>query len=206
MVHSRPFFASVPPIWWGCGVHHRDLKPENLLLDDNGDLKVSDFGLSALAVSKSQDSLLHTTCGTLAYQVISKKGLDLSTLFEETDHMIEAKFTSDPPASGIISKLEEVVKLLKLKVKPQDHGVTLQFHLVEIKKAIGDTLLYEKLFLSCFCALRTTMNVASVVCTFNWNGFLACYSRFRSVVRKLSSFQVFSQKRSHEKPVLSNTE
>ncbi|XP_073063053.1 CBL-interacting protein kinase 2-like [Primulina eburnea] len=61
------------------GVYHRDLKPENLLLDENGNLKVSDFGLSALAESKRQDGLLHTTCGTPAYvapEVINRRGYD----------------------------------------------------------------------------------------------------------------------------------
>ncbi|XP_004240878.1 CBL-interacting protein kinase 18 [Solanum lycopersicum] len=61
------------------GVYHRDLKPENLLLDENGNLKVSDFGLSALAESKRQDGLLHTTCGTPAYvapEVIGRKGYE----------------------------------------------------------------------------------------------------------------------------------
>ncbi|XP_065852253.1 CBL-interacting protein kinase 2-like [Euphorbia lathyris] len=61
------------------GVCHRDLKPENLLLDENGNLKVSDFGLSSLAECKRQDGLLHTTCGTPAYvapEVIIRKGYD----------------------------------------------------------------------------------------------------------------------------------
>ncbi|KAL6627225.1 hypothetical protein ACP70R_030951 [Stipagrostis hirtigluma subsp. patula] len=62
------------------GVYHRDLKPENLLVDENGNLKVSDFGLSALKEEcQKQDGLLHTTCGTPAYvapEIISKKGYD----------------------------------------------------------------------------------------------------------------------------------
>lgn len=61
------------------GVYHRDLKPENLLLDEDGNLKVSDFGLSAMKESRRKDGLLHTTCGTPAYvapEVISRKGYD----------------------------------------------------------------------------------------------------------------------------------
>ncbi|KAF5476378.1 hypothetical protein F2P56_008102 [Juglans regia] len=292
------------------GVFHRDLKPENLLLDENGNLKVSDFGLSALAESKRQDGLLHTTCGTPAYvapEVINRKGydgskadiwscgvvlyvllagylpfqdsnlmemykkigksefkfpnwfgpevrrllsrildpnpntrisiakitdnswfrrglvpksrvihseakepapldadavfgpnansssiteskqelakpsslnafdiisfsagFDLSGLFEDTDQKKELRFTSNKPASTIISKLEDIGKRLKLKVKKKDGGllkmegskegrkgvlgidteifeITPLYHMVEMKKSSGDTLEYQKM-------------------------------------------------------------
>lgn len=61
------------------GVSHRDLKPENLLLDENENLKVSDFGLSALPEQLRNDGLLHTQCGTPAYvapEVLRKRGYD----------------------------------------------------------------------------------------------------------------------------------
>ncbi|KAM7511506.1 hypothetical protein LguiB_010381 [Lonicera macranthoides] len=57
-------------------VYHRDLKPENLLLDSDGNLKVSDFGLSALPQGAG---LLHTTCGTPNYaapEVLGQRGYD----------------------------------------------------------------------------------------------------------------------------------
>ncbi|MCO5567589.1 hypothetical protein L7F22_021283 [Adiantum nelumboides] len=61
------------------GVYHRDLKPENLLLDSHGNLRISDFGLSALPHQCREDGLLHTTCGTPNYvapEVIVNRGYD----------------------------------------------------------------------------------------------------------------------------------
>ncbi|CAN1833376.1 CBL-interacting serine/threonine-protein kinase 3 [Linum perenne] len=64
------------------GVFHRDLKPENLLLDSYGNLKVSDFGLSALSQQVRDDGLLHTTCGTPNYvapEVLNDEGYNGAT-------------------------------------------------------------------------------------------------------------------------------
>ncbi|WJX82291.1 CBL-interacting protein kinase 2 [Trifolium repens] len=311
------------------GVYHRDLKPENLLLDENDNLKVSDFGLSTLSESKCRDGLLHTTCGTPAYvapEVINRKGyegckadiwscgvilfvllagylpfhdqnlmemyrkigkgevkfpkwfalevrrllsrildpnlktrismakimenswfkkglekpividigknelaslhtdgvfevsknssdsntesiqqqtkpcnnlnafdiisfssgFDLSSLFEDTIQKKEMRFTSNKPASIIISKFEEICKCLRLKITKKDGGllklesskegrkgtlnidaeifeITPLFHLVELKKSDGDTVEYQKL-------LQQEIRPALKDIVWNWQG------------------------------------
>ncbi|GLT31939.1 hypothetical protein SLA2020_066380 [Shorea laevis] len=79
---ARVYFQQLISAIYFChsrGVYHRDLKPENLLLDEDANLKVTDFGLSAFSEHLKQDGLLHTTCGTPAYvapEVIGKNGYD----------------------------------------------------------------------------------------------------------------------------------
>ncbi|EOY34678.1 hypothetical protein SCA6_009853 [Theobroma cacao] len=79
---SRKYFQQLISAVGYChsrGVFHRDLKPENLLVDENGNLKVSDFGLSAVTDQIRPDGLLHTLCGTPAYvapEILTKKGYD----------------------------------------------------------------------------------------------------------------------------------
>ncbi|KAJ5070943.1 cbl-interacting serine/threonine-protein kinase 8 [Anaeramoeba ignava] len=59
------------------GVVHRDLKPENILLDSKNNIKISDFGLSALR--SETEELLQTACGTPNYvapEVLDGHGYD----------------------------------------------------------------------------------------------------------------------------------
>ena len=41
---------------------YRDLKPENILIDENGFIRLTDFGLSTIGIDKA-----NSVCGTLVY-------------------------------------------------------------------------------------------------------------------------------------------
>ena len=63
----------------GQGITHRDLKPENLLLDKDGRVKLSDFGLSRFIPA---NGLVQTPCGSPCYaspECISGKPYDGKT-------------------------------------------------------------------------------------------------------------------------------
>ncbi|KAF3632025.1 CBL-interacting protein kinase 5 [Capsicum annuum] len=127
-------------LWIGVGrAYHCDLKPENIILDVTENLKVSDFGLSAIYEMKRQDA-----CGTPAYvtpeddsdaesssghkeqspstmkptclnafDIISlSPAFDLSSLFEKDKSCrSDARFTTQNSASTIVSRLEEVASM-----------------------------------------------------------------------------------------------
>ncbi len=56
-------------------VIYRDIKPENIMLDNEGHVRLIDFGLTKIGVSESPTSFTRTLCGTNSYmapEVIKK--------------------------------------------------------------------------------------------------------------------------------------
>jgi eukaryotic-like serine/threonine-protein kinase len=99
------------------GLVHRDIKPENLLIDEAGELRVADFGIS-LALDATQQTASGVLLGSVTYMapevIMGERPTPASDQYSLGVVLFEAltgraPFTADDPASLALKHVREVV-------------------------------------------------------------------------------------------------
>lgn len=81
------------------GIIYRDLKPENVLLDEEGHINITDFGLSKVGLSRDRDRAF-TFCGTpeyLAPEIIKGVGHDQAVDYWSLGALLYQMLSGHPP-------------------------------------------------------------------------------------------------------------
>ncbi|XP_051945814.1 ribosomal protein S6 kinase alpha-2-like [Xyrauchen texanus] len=98
------------------GIIYRDLKPENILLDEEGHIKITDFGLSKEAID--HDKRAYSFCGTIEYmapEVVNRGGHTQSADWWSFGVLMFEMLTGSLPFQGKDRK-ETMAFILKAKL------------------------------------------------------------------------------------------
>jgi hypothetical protein len=79
------------------GILHRDLKPANVMIDGRGRVKLTDFGLAALADSIGRDDVVAGTPAYMAPEQISGREVSLRSDIYALGVVLYELFTGQPP-------------------------------------------------------------------------------------------------------------
>jgi TolB-like protein/Tfp pilus assembly protein PilF len=115
------------------GVIHRDIKPENLLLTDDGNTLVADFGIARGLTGGSDDKLTETglVVGTPAYmspeQASGDRGLDARSDVYSLAAVLYEMLAGEPPFSGATMQ----AMLLRRLTEPAPSARTVRSNLPE---------------------------------------------------------------------------
>lgn len=97
------------------GIIYRDFKPENILLDEDGHIKLTDFGLSKEAL----DTTAYSFCGTIEYmspEVVERKGHTKTADFWSLGVVMYEMLTGSLPFYGQ-NRRETMEQISKIKLR-----------------------------------------------------------------------------------------
>lgn len=149
---GRKFFRQMVSAVGHChqnGICHRDIKPENLILDEEGNVKINDFGLSNFY---TPGSLLSSFCGSPIYaapEIMAEKKyhgpsadvwslgivlyamvvgqlpwrMDERGIIRDVNDLVRARFTV-PPSAAISRECEDLIR--KMVVADPDERLSLE--------------------------------------------------------------------------------
>ncbi|KAI4890034.1 hypothetical protein NFI96_005355 [Prochilodus magdalenae] len=137
----------------GLGIIYRDLKPENILLDEEGHIKLTDFGLSKESID--HENKAYSFCGTVEYmapEVVNRRGHTQSADWWSYGVLMFEMLTGMLPFQGKDRK-ETMTMILKgndpktrisvaLNVDPLSHRLCL-FHVCRAKLGMPQFLSAE---------------------------------------------------------------